>query len=375
MRSLLSSIAISKRRLSNDTLIRRVAFALDVRSRNVSMGNRRRRSKEDIHVLVASQVVGVAESIVRSCSAYNLPVRVECLGTRTETWQDFEERVKKAEIIVGDPPTFSTLLQEKCTQLKWFQSTYAGCDALLKSSKRDFRVTRLGGCVFGPKMAEYVVLHVLALERQLAFTYDLQRNRKWASVGTMRYRTLDQLTMGILGFGAIGAHVAKISRAVGFQRILGLRRSGRTHNDRRSNDEVDRIYSPDELMDMLPECDYVVNLLPSTEETKGLLTPAALASCEGRTVLINTGRGSIAKEADIVCALDAGYLRHAVLDVFANEPLCAQSKLWSHEKITVTPHVAATSSPDDVGEIFAKNLTRWTIGNELLDPFDWDAQY
>ena len=104
---------------------------------------------------------------------------------------------------------------------------------------------------------------------------------------------------------------------------------------------VSRIYGPTELASFLGECDYLVSLLPDTPASRGLLDHDALAPCASKQpVLINAGRGSLISEAEITRALDLGYLRHVVADVFMTEPLPASSPLWRHPKVTITTLIA-----------------------------------
>ena len=125
--------------------------------------------------------------------------------------------------------------------------------------------------------------------------------------------------------------------------------------------------------------DYVVNTLPSTSATRGLLDSGILArACGGNVasmeslvpprgppVLINVGRGDIVSESTLIDALSRGYLSHAVLDVFAVEPLPPSSTLWDHDKVTITPHVAAVSYAHDVAAVFITNLELWARGQPL----------
>ena len=147
---------------------------------------------------------------------------------------------------------------------------------------------------------------------------------------------------------------------------------------RASDGKVARVFGLDELPAFLASADYIVSVLPSTPDTRGLLDGDALAACAGRSpALINVGRGDLISEATIVAALDAGRLSHYVGDVFSPEPLDAGSPLWSHPKVTVTPHNAAVTAPEDVAAAFADNLERYEAGGvaALEHVFDWESGY
>ena len=128
-----------------------------------------------------------------------------------------------------------------------------------------------------------------------------------------------------------------------------------------------------DLDDFLKQCDYIVNILPHTPSTIGLLGGGRLQQCRADPqraappVLINVGRGSIISERDILEALDKEHISQAVLDVFVEEPLPPSSALWAHPRVIVTPHVAAVSTPEDVAEAFCANLELYlTKGGEAL---------
>ena len=268
---------------------------------------------------------------------------------------------------------------------------------------RPYALTRLGG-VFGAQMAEYVLLHVLAQERGMRAWEQGQRERRWKAhaagvaaagageaaprrddggrgkaTGTGHHvaRRLGALRLGVLGYGDIGAHVARQCRVLGMT-VVALRRGGGPDGGVDDHGiEVVRA-GPGAVTRILASCDYIVNLLPSTRETRGLLpasafADAASARAPGRRpapCFINVGRGDVTGEADLVEALDAGHLRACVLDVFAAEPLPRASPLWTHPRVTVTPHVAAQTSPDDLSALFARNLANYcaTGVRDLLYP-------
>jgi len=284
------------------------------------------------------------------------------------------------EILVGEPGVCAPLI-ERCPKLVWMQSTFAGCNPLLEVPRRDYIVTRLAGQL-GADMAEYTALHVLALERGLQAQHERQTRCEWIGArepgGT--YRRLSSLTLGVLGLGDLGSEIARALR-VGFgMRVVGCRRDP-SPAPRDEASGVAGVYGIDALPDFLSGCDYVLSVLPSTAETRGLLDGDALAACASRQprppALINVGRGDLVSEAGVVAALDRGWISHYVGDVFVPEPLPAASPLWGHPKVTVTPHVSAITMPDDVAAAFADNLSRFEEGGvvALRHRFRWDAGY
>ena len=254
----------------------------------------------------------------------------------------------ECEVLVGEPAACAPLVAQ-CPKLRWLQSTFAGCNQMLDQPRRDFVTTRLTGC-FGPDMAEYAMLHILAQERRFNFQRDMQLKRTWVAVrsesgemqGGAAYRRLSTLTLGILGLGEIGSTIAaRATHGLGM-RVVGWRRDGAP----RASDAaagVTEVYGGTErLAEFLAQADYYVAVLPSTPQTRGLLDGDALAPCAPRRpTLINCGRGDLLSEASIVSALERGFLSHYVGDVYAPEPLSADSPLWEHPHVTVTPHNSA----------------------------------
>eukprot|EP00240_Pyramimonas_obovata_P004421 CAMPEP_0118927060 /NCGR_PEP_ID=MMETSP1169-20130426/4624_1 /TAXON_ID=36882 /ORGANISM="Pyramimonas obovata, Strain CCMP722" /LENGTH=381 /DNA_ID=CAMNT_0006868751 /DNA_START=100 /DNA_END=1245 /DNA_ORIENTATION=- len=316
-------------------------------------------------VLVLSKVEGLAEALTAACGG-------SAAVTAMDITSPDEQVLREASVIVADPPSFAGV-SDQCSSLVWLQSTFAGCDALIKTTtKRDFTCTRLSG-VFGPKISEYTMLHILAIERNLKQTWADQDSRVWGRRdGQQSYRTLDQLTLGVLGVGDIGAHVAQTAKAFGMT-VWGCRRS------EEGAEGVDRMFTTEQLPEFLAGCDYVVNTMPSTALTRGLLDRSkggapALAACRG-AVLINVGRGDVVEEASVVEALERGWLRHAVLDVFREEPLPQDSPLWTHPAVTVTPHSAAETFRADVVHAFVENLRRYRANEPLRHVLDWERGY
>lgn len=310
-----------------------------------------------INALLVTRIKGLAEALV-GAALDGIEIQ------RAEDPRATEAAIGSAEIILADPELVAPHL-EGAAALVWLQSTYAGVEVLFRdSSRRDYRLTRIKG-LFGPQMAEYVLGQILARERHMTAFYALQQEKKWQPEP---HRQLIDLTMGILGAGDIGGSVAQAARLFGMT-VWGLRtRPGPVAG-------IDRVMTPDQLDEFLAGADYLVNILPSTPATAGLLAGDRLKACKPGTVLINIGRGDIIDEAALIRAIGQGWLGGAVLDVFGQEPLPAQSPLWSLPGVTITPHVAAISFAADVAAIFAGNLSRYLGGEPLLHQVDWDRGY
>jgi len=152
-------------------------------------------------------------------------------------------------------------------------------------------------------------------------------------------------------------------------RVIGLNRSGRPC------EEVDEVYTVDELTAFLKEPDFVVLTLPATRQTNCFINSDALRMMKQSAVLINVGRGNSIDEADLAIALREGVIAGAVLDVFENEPLAPESPLWQMPNVYITPHMAATSFPEDIAEIFIENYRRFRRKEPLLHVVDFELGY
>ena len=219
----------------------------------------------------------------------------------------------------------------------------------------DVRVTRLRPDAPAREIAEFFLAYVLRHQRQMDHYSAAQRRSEWAPVEP---READKTTVGVLGLGHIGGRTAKMFRDVGFQ-VEGWSRSPK------AIDGVQCHHGEAALPDLLGRCDYVAAILPSTEATRSLFDAALLSRMKPSGVLLNAGRGDLLVEAELIEALDAGHLAHAVLDVTSVEPLPVESPMWQHKDITITPHVSGWHLGDAFKDV-AENLRRLQTGRPFL---------
>ena len=298
-------------------------------------------------------------------------------------------RLAEAEVLIAEPAVVASLLRHDgaCLRgLRWCQSTYAGVDALFATGasgtvpprqprrRPSWVLTRFAGC-FGPPIAEWCLARIVGHERSFAATATDQAGRGWASsrAQVTAYRYLSTLTLTVLGCGDIGRRVAGAASA------LGMRTVGYGRKERSARDAGVDEYTQD-LAKALRAGDYVVSVLPSTPETRGLLSgealaPAAKANGGKGPVLLNVGRGDVISEASIISSLDRGYLSAAILDVFETEPLPSDSPLWDRPDVIVSPHVSALTQASDVPRVFLDNYERYVEGKDLKYVVDWDKGY
>lgn len=268
------------------------------------------------------------------------------------------------DIILGEPPMVSQVLQA-ADRLKWVQSCWAGVDRLCQPGlKRDYILTGVTG-QFGNLISEYIIGYVFALERQFFQMRANQLEKQWKPLS---YRRPQKLTMGIVGLGSIGKHLAKVAADFGFQ-VIGMSRSGT------ACEAVARVYTNEQQKEFLADADYVVITLPATQQTRHLVNRTFLQGMKSSAVLMNVGRGSVVDEQALIQSLQENRIRTAVLDVFETEPLPQDSLLWTLPNVYITPHVSAESFPEDIVAVFLRNYQRFLTSTELHDVVDFERGY
>lgn len=270
----------------------------------------------------------------------------------------------QATVLLADPPLIATSLNNY-PHLQWLQSTYAGIDTLIKPQLRqDYQLTNIRG-IFGPLIAEYVIGHILNYQRHFCRYTFQQQQQQWQPI---RYQSMATKTMVIVGTGTIGQHLAKVAAAFGCH-IIGVNRSGIS-----ASCDFNHTYAISDLDSALTQADYVVSILPATSQTDDLFDQHHLKHCKN-ALFFNVGRGNSVNETDLVNALEQHYLQHAFLDVFKHEPLATDHPFWHHPQITITPHIAAESFPEQVFTVFKDNYLRFTQQRELMYTIDFKRGY
>ncbi len=247
----------------------------------------------------------------------------------------------------------------------------AGVDALMAdSSLPKVPLVRVAVRDLTERMTEYVVLHVLMHHRQELYLRACQREKRWEP----RFQwPASAISVGILGIGTLGADAAEALRRLGF-RVSGWSRSPK------EIEGIECFHGKAQLEPFLARTDILVCLLPLTSDTRHILDRGLFAKLNrnspiGAPVLINAGRGGLQAEADILECLDDGTLGAASLDVYATEPLPADSPFWAHPKIVLTPHNAADTDPDEISKYVARQIERFEAGDALENVVDLARGY
>ncbi len=264
------------------------------------------------------------------------------------------------EVLFGAPDLLAAILPD-CPALQWAQSSWAGITPLLEAGRRDYRLTGVKD-IFGAPMTEFVLGWLLALERNIP--------RRFAAIhwDDSRDGHVAGKTIGIMGTGSIGAHLAQHCQRLGLT-TRGLNSNGR------AVEGFDQSWATDDRLAFAQDLDYLVALLPHTPGTDGLVDTALLNALAAGAIFINGGRGNAVDMRALLAALASGRLRHAVLDVLPEEPLADGDPLWSVEGLSITSHTAAPTPGQRIVEVFTGNFRRYLAGETLHHEIDFERGY
>lgn len=257
---------------------------------------------------------------------------------------------------------------ETATNLRWIQVTSAGTEFLAAAHAQlaTIAVTNTRGLHADP-IADYVMTAAVMLHSDFAEFGRQQARRQWSR---RPVETLHGKTLGVLGVGAIGQEIARRGRAAGME-VIGLRRSGAADSD------VAQMYALDGLQPFLARCDFLAVTVPMTAQTQALIGARELAGMKRSAYVINVARGGVIDEDALIDALRAGTLAGACLDVFAIEPLPADSPLWTMGNVIITPHIAGMRSDytERLLDIFVENLAHLRAGTPMRNRVDLARGY
>jgi glyoxylate/hydroxypyruvate reductase A len=254
--------------------------------------------------------------------------------------------------IVANPPAGAL---QGLPQLKLVQSLWAGVDKLLRDPTVPAGVplARMVDPAMNTAMAETALWAALALQRGFFGYAAQQRAGVWCQ---QAQRRADETRVAVLGLGQMGQAVAARLAQQGFA-VSGWSTK----------------HGPADAV--LADADIVISLLPLTAATTGFFDRARFAQMRRGASFVNLARGAQVVEADLLAALDEGQLAHAVLDVFATEPLPAAHPFWQHPKVTVLPHVAAQTDPRSAAQVVAANIRALRSGQPLQHLVDRTRGY
>jgi len=321
---------------------------------------------DGLKVVSTFQFSPTSQQILREAAGEE--AEVLCI-TRTE---EFLNRLQEAEIVCSYwmPNNWRTL----APHLRWLQCSGAGVDGLLPTGVLDpqsgVTVTTATG-IHSTTISEYVFGSMLLFNRNWPEMVRLQDRHLWPrSAGwyNLGGRELVDQTLAIIGLGNIGRRIAQLGHAFGMK-VIATRRS---IGDAEQDPDVDQLYPMHRLHDLLRLGDYIVLAVPLTAETEKLIGEAELRVMQPHTYLVNVARGRVIDEAALIRALQEHWIAGAGLDVTEQEPLPADSSLYSMPNVIVTPHISGLSVQYDqrLTTLFADNLRRYRAGQPLHNQYD-----
>jgi len=336
-----------------------------------------------IQILIVTQSP-IPDALVEQVRAVSPRVRVEnrvaqSLEALGDIWRDVE-----VLYTTGVAPA-----PEAAPALRWVQGHFAGADHFLLQHEQLLHqvVLTTASGVHAPNMAEYILMMMLAWAHHLPRMLEHQKRGEWPQERWDLFapRELRGGTLGIVGYGSIGRETARLAKVFGM-RVLATKRNvqhvaedgwGLSGVGDPGIENVDQLYPPDALHALLAESDYVALTVPLSPATRGMIGANEFNVMKPEALVINVARGGVIDEAALIEALRSGTIGGAALDVFAQEPLPAESPLWVLPNVILSPHVAGFSPDYDARAmaLFAENLRRYLAGETLLNVVELERGY
>ncbi len=235
----------------------------------------------------------------------------------------------------------------------------AGVDAILTQEQRapgtlpaGVPLIRLEDTGMALQMQEYALASVLRYFRRLDEYQLFQQQKQWRPLPAHKH---SEFTVGILGAGVLGKAVAEKLTDLKFK-VRSWSRTPKTQQG------VESFHGKEQLNDFVSGCKLLINLLPNTPQTAGILNRNLFAQLPRQAYLVNLGRGMHLVEGDLLNALDNGQIAAATLDVFVHEPMQRMHPFWSHPRVSITPHIAADTLPEEAMDSIVANINAIETG-------------
>jgi glyoxylate/hydroxypyruvate reductase len=251
--------------------------------------------------------------------------------------------------------------------LKTISSLGAGVDHLLKDLDipAQISIVRIIDPLLSQDMFEFALAVIMSRLKNLHHFHESQHKKVWKK---KRYLRMDQVSVGVMGTGVIGHHVASNLQRIGFS-VSGWSQSEGQFTTYK------KYFGLNQLEAFLNNTDLLISLLPLTPETRGMLNKNTLGMLPQGAWIVNLGRGPLLVDEDLISLLDSGHLAGANLDVFHKEPLPEEHSFWAHPKIFITPHIASLTDPVSVAPQIIENYRRTMQNKPLLNLVDRKKGY
>lgn len=292
-----------------------------------------------------------------------------CSFTYTSYDKVTAEQVENAEIIIGNADPY--YLQD-ASKLEWIQLNSAGADVYVKKGvlPEDVYLTNATGA-YGPGVAEHLFAVLFSIQKKLHLYRNNQEKCEWKDEGEVL--SLFGGNLLIVGLGDIGLYFAKLAKKFDYHVVGIKRRPGKLPEN------VDELYTMEDLDRLLPEADVILSVLPDTKDTRNIFNKERFKKMKSSAIFLNGGRGTAVNTEELCDALVAKEIYAAGLDVTDPEPLPNQHKLWNMDNAVITPHVSGEFHHPvtlyRIADIVAENLRRYLAGKDLKNIVDRETGY
>jgi phosphoglycerate dehydrogenase-like enzyme len=280
----------------------------------------------------------------------------------------FESLCDEADALYGIPDTKPSQLARTVRanpRLRWVHTMAAGggsqarAAGLTTEEMEPIEFTTSAG-PHANTLAEFALFGVLAGAKDLPRLRRQQRDKYWSTRWAMKQ--VFEMTVLVVGLGNIGRATASRFAGLG-ARVIGVNRTVRDVPG------VEWVYPTSQLLEAIGQADAIVNTLPQALDTDRLLGPEVWAAVNPGAIFVSIGRGTCVDEGALIAALADGRVSFAAMDVFAVEPLPADSVLWTMENVLVSPHTGALNDAEDelIARLFAENARRLLDGEPLVN--------
>ncbi len=298
------------------------------------------------------------------------------LGDRVEVIKvkDFDkadqEVLSQAQVLLTNQMEIDQKNLEKMKNLRWIQCVFSGINHFPLDYLKDKGIilTNARG-VHRIQMSEFIVSLLLSIVRNSYHYTKAHLDRKWDPA------KIDELygkTVGFIGVGAVARETARKLKPFDM-RILGVK------NRVEDVEYFDEVYSSLQMDRVIEQSDFVITLVPLTEQTRKMIGESQFKRMKPTAWFINVARGDVVDEQALIRALREGWIAGAGLDVFQKEPLPADSPIWDLENVRLTPHVAGPTPHymERLMEIFIDNLEAFVSDNkaQMVNVIDYNREY
>jgi phosphoglycerate dehydrogenase-like enzyme len=279
--------------------------------------------------------------------------------------EELDAKVAEADVLVCSG-LWRNDLPAIAKKLRFVQSASAGTDQYDRDVLRGAGIRLASGQgINANAVSEHAIALMLSILRRIPEARDNQAKRVWRGMMGDFSKREDEAggkTVLLVGLGRIGGRIARLCKALGMT-VIGVRQ-----NVAGGAEGADEAHSFRDFVGLVPRADFVVLACPLTDETRGLVSAAALAAMKPTAHLINVARGRVVDEAALVATLQAGRIKGAALDVTADEPLPQDSPLWAMPNVLITPHTGGETHmyEDNVLDFMMENISRLQRGEAAL---------